>query len=118
MLTVMKEALGDNVKEVKFTNKLKNHPVCLTSSGELSLEMEKIINQMPTENSKVKADTILEINDKHEISEKLKKLYENNDKEELTKYVKILYNQARLLSGLDIDNPSELTDLICEMIAK
>ena len=118
MLTIMKEALSDNVKDVRFTNKLKNHPVCLTSSGELSLEMEKIINQMPMENNKVKADTILEINDKHEISNKLKDLYNSNNKEELAKYTKILYNQARLLSGLDIDNPSELTDLICEMIAK
>ena len=118
MLSLMKEALNNNVKEIKFTNKLKNHPVCLTSDGELSLEMEKIINSMPTENDKVKADTILEINDNHEISKKLKELYKDNNKEELAKYTKVLYNQARLLSGLDVDNPSELTDLICEMIAK
>ena len=118
MLSLMKEALNNNVKDIKFTNKLKNHPVCLTSDGELSLEMEKIINSMPTENDKVKADTILEINDNHEISKKLKELYKDNNKEELAKYTKVLYNQARLLSGLDVDNPSELTDLICEMIAK
>ena len=118
LLAMMKEILSDNVKDIKFTNKLKDHPVCLASSGELSLEMEKIINNMPTENDKVKAETILEINDKHEISKKLKKLYKDNNKEELIKYTKILYNQARLLSGLDVDNPSELTDLICEMIAK
>ena len=73
---------------------------------------------MPKENDKVKADTILEINDNHEISKKLKELYKDNNKEELAKYTKVLYNQARLLSGLDVDNPSELTDLICEMIAK
>ena len=118
LLSTMKETLKDNVKEVKFTNKLKNHPVCLTSSGELSLEMEKIINSMPAESDKVKAETILEINDSHPISAKLKKLYEEDNKEVLAKYTKVLYNQARLLSGLDIDNPSELTDLICEMIAK
>lgn len=118
MLSLMKEALNNNVKDIKFTNKLKNHPVCLTSDGELSLEMEKIINSMPTENDKVKADTILEINDNHDISKKLKELYKDNNKEELAKYTKVLYNQARLLSGLDVDNPSELTDLICEMIAK
>ena len=118
MLSLMKEALNNNVKDIKFTNKLKNHPVCLTSDGELSLEMEKIINSMPTENDKVKADTILEINDNHEISKKLKELYKDNNKEALAKYTKVLYNQARLLSGLDVDNPSELTDLICEMIAK
>ena len=118
MLSLMKETLSNNVKDIKFTNKLKNHPVCLTSDGELSLEMEKIINSMPTENDKVKADTILEINDNHEISKKLKELYKDNNKEELSKYTKVLYNQARLLSGLEVDNPSELTDLICEMIAK
>ena len=118
MLTIMKEALSENVKEVKFTNKLKDHPVCLTTSGELSLEMEKIINNMAPGNEKVKADTILEINNKHEISNKIKELYKNNDKEELEKYTKILYNQARLISGLSIENPSELTNLICEMISK
>ena len=118
LLTSMAEILKDQVKEIKFTNKLKDHPVCLTSSGELSLEMEKIINSMPAETDKVKADTILEINDKHPISKKIRKLYKDNNTEELSKYTKVLYNQARLLSGLNIDNPSELTDLICDMIAK
>ena len=118
LLSQMKSNLEDNVKEVKFTNKLKKHPVCLASSGELSLEMEKIINSMPAESDKVKAETILEINDNHEISKKIKSLYKDNNTEELSKYTKILYNQARLLSGLNIDNPSELTDLICEMISK
>ena len=118
MLSIMKEALSDKVKDIKFTNKLKNHPVCLTSDGELSLEMEKIINSMPSNEAKVKADTILEINDKHDISKKIKELYESGNKEELCKYAKVLYSGARLLSGLSVDNPSELTDLICEMIAK
>ena len=67
---------------------------------------------------KVKAETILEINTNHEISNKIKKLYEEDAKEELEKYTKILYNQARLISGLNIENPSELTNLICEMISK
>ena len=118
MLSIMNDTLKDNVKEVKFTNNLKNHPVCLTSSGELSLEMEKIINSMPTEGDKVKADVILEINNNHAISKKLKELYDNHDLEELAKYTKVLYNQARLLSGLNVDNASELTDLICTMISK
>jgi len=118
MLTLMKEALSENVKEVKFTNKLKEHPVCLTTSGELSLEMEKIINNMAPGNEKVKAQTILEINNNHDISQKIKELYKNDNKEELEKYTKILYNQARLISGLSIENPSELTNLICEMISK
>jgi len=118
VLSHMQEILKENVKEVKFTNKLKNHPVCLTSSGDLSLEMEKIINEMPNQEDKVKAETILEINDNHQISKKLKELYKENNLEELSKYTKILYNQARLLSGLSIDNPSELTDIICELISK
>ena len=118
MFSKMQETIKDNVKEVRFTNKLKNHPVCLTSSGELSFEMEKVINSMPDSSEKVKAEAILEINEKHEISEKLKKLYKDKNMDELSKYTKILYNQARLLSGLNIDNPSELTDLVCEMISK
>ena len=118
MLTIMTDSLKDSVKEVKFTNNLKNHPVCLTSSGELSLEMEKIINSMPAETDKVKADITLEINENHPISNKLKELYKDKNNEELTKYTKILYNQARLLSGLTVDNASELTDIICEMISK
>ena len=118
MLSLMNDAVKDSVKEVKFTNKLKKHPVCLTSVGELSLEMEKIINSMPAESDKVKADIILEINDKHPISKKLKELYKDDKKEEIAKYTKVLYNAARLLSGLDVDNPSEITDLICDMISK
>jgi len=114
----MKESLQDTVKEVRFTNKLKDHPVCLTTVGELSLEMEKIINNMTPGNEKVKAETILEINSNHQISNKIKELYQNNDKEELEKYTKILYNQARLISGLNVENPSELTNLICNMISK
>ena len=118
LLELMKETLTDNIKEVKFTNKLKEHPVCLTSTGDLSLEMEKIINSMAQGTEKVKAETILEINVNHEISNKIKELYKENKKEELEKYTKVLYNQARLISGLNIENPSELTNLICEMISK
>ena len=118
LLTIMKDTLSDSVKEVRFTNKLKDHPVCLTTAGELSLEMEKIINNMAPGNEKVKAETILEINNNHEISKKIKELHDNNNKEELEKYTKILYNQARLISGLNIENPTELTNLICDMISK
>ena len=118
LLTLMKNSLSENVKDVRFTNKLKEHPVCLTTDGELSLEMEKIINNMSQGEEKVKADTILEINNNHEISKKIKELHQNNDLEKLEKYTKILYNQARLISGLTIENPSELTNLICDMISK
>jgi len=118
MLGIMKECLDSKVKDVKFTNNLKNHPVCLTSSGELSLEMEKILNQMGQDEEDIKAEAILEINEKHPISDKIRKLYEDNKQEELEKYTKILYNSARLVAGLSLDNPSELTDLICDVIGK
>lgn len=113
---VMKETLGENVNEVKFTNRLKNHPVCLTSKGNISLEMEKVINAMPTDDH-VKAEVVLEINKEHPIAEKLKTLYES-DKEELKKYTKVLYAEARLIEGLPVDNPTELSNLVCELLSK
>ena len=112
----MKESLDNQVTEVKFTNRLKTHPVCLTTKGEISIEMEKVINAMPTD-EKIKAELILEINENHEIQSKLKKLYET-DKEELKKYTKILYSQARLIEGLPIENPTEISNLICDIISK
>ena len=114
MLKIMKDAVG--VAEVRFTNKLKNHPVCLTSKGDISLEMEKVINAMPTE-EKIKAEIVLEINENHPIKNKLIDLY-NNNKEELSDYAKILYSEARLIEGLQIDNPTEISNLICNIISK
>lgn len=118
MLDFIKDTLKDYVKDVKFTNKLKNHPVCLSSTGDLSLEMEHIINTMPNQEEKVKAETILEINDSHNVSKKMRELFKENNTDELATYAKILYNQARLISGLPVDNPNELTDLICSIISK
>ncbi len=115
MFSLMKEALAD-VKSVKYTNKLKNHPVCLSTEGAISLEMQKIMNSMPT-GEEVKADIVLEINENHPIADKLKNLYEN-DKEMLADYTKILYNQARLIEGLSVENPTELTNLICDLMSK
>ena len=112
---IMKKALP-NVKDVRFTNKLKTHPVCLSTEGNISLEMEKVLNAMPT-GENVKAEIVLEINDKHPIADKLKDLYEN-DKDELEKYSKILYNQARLIEGLNVENPSELAELVCDYLSK
>ena len=112
----MKDALDNQITEIKFTNRLKNHPVCLTTKGNISIEMEKVINAMPTD-EKIKANLILEINENHEISKKIKELYETN-KEELKKYTKILYSQARLIEGLPIDNPTEISNLICEIMSK
>ena len=118
MLDFIKDTLKDCVKDVKFTNKLKNHPVCLSSTGDLSLEMEHIINTMPNQEEKVKAETILEINDSHNVSKKMRELFKEKNTDELATYAKILYNQARLISGLPVDNPNELTDLICSIISK
>ena len=118
MFDIMKKGIPDNVKEIKFTNKLKTSPVCLSSMGDLSIEMEKIINTMPNQDEKVSAELVLEINDNHEISKKIKELYNNKENDELEKYSKILYNQARLISGLSIENPKDLTNLICDMISK
>lgn len=115
MFTIMKEALPE-VKNIKYTNKLKNHPVCLSTEGNISLEMEKIMNSMPT-GEEVKADIVLEINENHAIADKLHELYISN-KEALADYTKILYNQARLIEGLSIENPTELTNLICDLISK
>ena len=116
MFDVMKEAISGEVQGIRFTHKLKNHPVCLTSEGALSVKMEKVINAMPNEEG-VKAQTILEINETHPIVEKLKSLYESN-KDELKEYTKILYAQARLIEGLPIDNPTEISNLVCKMISK
>ncbi len=115
MFKIMKEALPE-VKDVRFTNKLKNHPVCLSTEGNISLEMEKVLNSMPT-GENVKAEIVLEINENHPIANKLRDLYEE-DKDELNKYTKILYNQARLIEGLSVDNPTELTNLICDLMSK
>ena len=115
MFDIMKEALSD-VKNIKFTNKLKNHPVCLSTEGNISLEMEKVLNSMPT-GEQVKAEIVLEINESHPIADTLRDLY-LNDKDKLADYTKILYNQARLIEGLSIDNPTELTNLICDVLSK
>ena len=115
MFKVMADSLSD-VSTVKFTNKLKNHPVCLTSEGEVSIEMEKVINAMPTDEH-IDAKKVLEINESHEIAKKIKELYET-DKDALKDYTKILYAQARLIEGLPIDNPTEITNLICNVLSK
>ena len=115
MLEEMKKVLEDSVTEVKLTNKLKSHPVCLTTTGEVSTSMEKVINAMPTD-EKIKASEVLEINASHKIVDKLKDLYKN-DKDEFTKYTKVIYYEARLIEGLPIDNPTELSNLMCDIMA-
>ena len=115
MFDLMQKSLNDEIKEVKYTNKLKNHPVCLTTKGNVSIEMEKVINAMPT-GEKINSEKVLEINENHPIVKKLETLYKE-DKDELEKYTKVLYAQARLIEGLPIDNPTEVTNLICEIMS-
>ena len=111
----MQEVIGE-VSEVKFSNKLKKHPVCLTTKGDVSIEMQKVFDSMPNDMG-IKAQQVLEINEKHAIAKKLKDLYEN-DKEEFDKYTKILYAEAKMIAGLPIENPTEISTLICEAISK
>lgn len=106
----------DGIESVKFTNRLKNHPVCLVSTGDVTIEMEKVINAMPTDES-VSAKKVLEINANHKIAGVLENLYKN-DKEELKRVSKILYETSRLIEGLSVENPTELTNLICEELTK
>ncbi len=115
MLNFIKEALNDEVVDVRLTNKLTNHPVCLTTEGEISVEMQKVINAMPTD-ERVQAKMVLEINENHKIVNKLKDLYQN-DKEELKKYAKILYSSSRLIEGLTVDNPTEISNIICDLLS-
>lgn len=116
MLECMKESLSGGVMNVRFTNRLKNHPVCLTSEGDLSIGMQKVMNAMPID-EKIQAKIVLEINENHPIVDTLKDLYKK-DVEKLKKYTKILYAQARLIEGLPVENPTELSTLISEVLVE
>ena len=115
MLSKMRDAIDAGLAGVRFTNKLKNHPVCLTSEGALSLEMEKTLSAMPMD-EKVKAELVLEINEQHPVAERLREIAASGDDEKLGKYAKLLYAQARLIAGMSVDNPAEFSDLICELM--
>lgn len=118
MFTFMQEAIADKVKTVRLSKKLKTHPVCLSSDGSITIEMEKVLNAMPqNDGNKVKAEKALEINPNHPIFEKLKGLYAN-DKDKLKDYAKLLYDQALLIEGMSIDNPVEFANLVCELMTK
>jgi molecular chaperone HtpG len=117
MLEAMKSALNSNnekVAAVKISKRLKSHPVCLTSSGLLTTQMEKVLSAMPTDNQ-AKADKVLEINSEHPIFEKLQFLHDN-DKERLGVYADILYNQALLIEGMTVENPAEFAQKMCTLM--
>ena len=115
IIEAIKETLTD-IKDARFTNKLNNNAVCLTTEGELSTEMAKVINRMPG-SEKINADLVFEINKNHKIVNKLKELY-NNDKDEFNKYIKVLYAEARLTSGLEVSNPNEISNIIADIMCK
>ena len=114
LLDAMKNALGDKVKEVKITTRLKSHPVCLSAAGSLSLEMEKVLNQMPGQQP-VKAERVLEVNPNHPLFAKLSGL-KDTDSEKLKDYTDILYQQALLLEGLPMDDPAEYVQKVCKIM--
>ncbi len=118
MLEAIKSTLGDKVSKVKVSSVLKSHPVCLSSEGEVSIEMEKVLSQMPNaEPRMIKANKILEINCEHPVYAKLKSVYEN-DKDEIGAYADVLYQMARLAAGLPVEDASALNDKLFALLAK
>ena len=116
MFAFMQQAISDKVKTVRLSKKLKSHPVCLSSDGgPITIEMEKVLNAMPQNNEKVKAEKALEINPEHPIFAKLKTLFDT-DKDKLTDYTKLLYDQALLIEGLSIEDPVEFANLVCGLM--
>ena len=114
MFGFMKEALGGKVKDVRLSKILKSHAVCLTSDGIFSIEMEKVLSQMPTEHN-AKAEKVLEINPDHQIYNTLKTLYDT-DKDKLKAYTELLYNQALLIEGMAIEDPVDFSNKICSLM--
>ena len=115
MLDELKNALDGKVTKVALSQRLKSHPVCLTSEGEITLEMEKVLNALPND-QQVHAQRVLEINPEHEIFAKLQTINASGDKDKLAKYAKLLYTQALLIEGMPIDNPVEFSNLVCELM--
>lgn len=114
LFSYIKEALGGRVSEVVASDRLKTHPVCITTRGGISLEMEKVLSQMPGDQG-VKAERVLEINTSHKVFEKLSALFEA-DRERLSKYASVLYNGALLIEGMPIEDPVEFSNDICDLI--
>ena len=110
----MTSVLSGKVKAVRASQRLKSHPVCLANEGELSIEMEKVLNAMPN-GQQVKADKVLEVNVNHEVFKSLQAAYEQ-DQAKFDLYTDVLYNQARLIEGLDIEDPVAFTNNVCQLM--
>lgn len=115
LFEAMGSILAGKVKSVKASKRLKSHPVCLSAEGDLSIEMEKILNQMPN-NQGIQADKVLEINVNHDVFQSLNNARQNGDQEKLALYTNLLYNQALLIEGLPVSDPVEFTNDICKMM--
>lgn len=116
LLDFVKESLGGKVKDVRISSKLKSHPVCLTTDGEITLEMEKYFKSLPgSEMGGIQAERVLELNPEHPAFKALEKAFET-DKEKAEKYAEILYTQSLLIAGMDIENPAEYADLVCSLM--
>ncbi len=117
LFAAMKESLGDKVSEICVSQRLKSHPVCLTSVGAMSIEMEKVLSNMPGANQSMKSEKVLEINGDHEIFAALNSAFESKDTEKLASYTEILYQQARLIEGLAIEDPVAYANSICKLMS-
>ena len=116
LFEAMKAALDGKVTEVRLSQRLKSHPVCLSSSGPLSIEMEKVLNSMPAQQEMVKSEKVLELNGEHEVFAALKRLFEAGDKEKLAAYSEILYDQALLIEGLALEDPVAYANNVCKLM--
>ena len=114
LLEFVTNTLGGRIKKAVISKNLKSHPVCLSADGAVSIEMEKYFAQIPGSEPKPKADKVLELNAEHSAFEALKNAF-GSDKSKAEKLAKILYSQAALIAGLQIDNPVEFCDLVCEL---
>lgn len=112
----MKETLGDKVEKVRISTRIKNHPVCFTAEGDVSIEMEKVFNAMPNANGQVKAKKVLELNSASPVVKKLNSMFEN-DKEKAKELTDVLYQMACIIEGMPVENPTAMTDAVCKLIA-
>ena len=115
MLAKMAEMLGGRVKEVRLSQRLKSNPVCMTVDGDVSIEMEKVLNSMPTQD-KVKSQKVLELNPDHPVFQSLVGAYGEEDESKLRIYTALLYDQAMLIGGLDIEDPVAFSNHICDLM--
>ena len=115
LFDAMKDALDGKVKEVKVSTRLKDHPVCLSADGPLSIEMEKVLSKQPGSEG-VKSDKVLELNVNHPVFAVLKAAQEAGDTEKLKKYSALLYAQAQLIEGLPVDDPAAYAEAVCSLM--